>query len=149
MVERQIDPEHGASTRLALHLDLTSMRLDDLAGDPEAQSHPPVRAPGDRPLEAVEDLGQVLLAHPDALVPDADPRPRRVGLDADLDRLALAELHGVGQQVGDDLVEAGLVPGPADAGRRLDAQLAAGPLGGVPEALGRLPGDAGEVRFLS
>src|SRR5262245_33125481 len=147
MAERQIDPERGAFPGLAFDLDLTSMRFHDLSRDPEAQSHPSVGLTRHRPLEAVEDLGPVLVAHPDPVIPNADPRVGRVGLDADLDRHALPELHRVGHEVRDDLVETGTIPCALDARRRLDPKLAAGPRSGVAETFDGLPRDARKVRL--
>ncbi len=86
------------------------MRFDQLARDVEPQPQPTVVSPGDRPLEALEDPRLVLLErmHLHQHVGNGNQRPHL--LDLQLDWLAGAKLHRVGQQVGDRLLDPHRVP---------------------------------------
>jgi hypothetical protein len=57
-------------------------------------------------VEALEDAAEILLGNPDSGIRDAHPDLRIAALDADLDPTTrLGVLHGVVEQVADDLLE--------------------------------------------
>src|SRR5262249_44086152 len=99
---------------LALRRDLTAHRLDDLTDDPEAQPEAAVVTRRDGPLEAIEDAREILAGDADAAVANREPDlgvVARIGRpDFDRDRPALPVLHGVGDQVRQDLVEPPAIP---------------------------------------
>ena len=65
-------------------------------------------------LEALEDALGVLRRDADALVAHLEPGVGAVAVDGDLDALAGAVLHGVGQQVAHHLLQAHGVPAADD-----------------------------------
>ena len=111
-----VDPVAGR----ALDRDRAAERVDDLLDDPETETDAAVVAAGRGPLEAAEDA--LVIVGRDAEAPIADRDDARVvaaASSADVDRLAVAVLDGVRDQVGDHLVEAALVPAADD--RRVGA----------------------------
>ena len=75
-------------------------------GEPQAEAAVRARAALARLLEVLERVGQEVRADPDALVVHAQAGLLSVRLDAHLHRAALAaELHGVGGQVPDHLLQ--------------------------------------------
>ena len=95
------------------------MGLHDLPGDVEPQSEPRVVLRGRGPLEAAEDALTLFGVDAHAAVDHRHPDAFAVPLHADLHRLSLAELDGVGDQVAQDLLDADPVEG-ADHGRGRD-----------------------------
>src|SRR6267142_2991163 len=102
---RQVDGEGSARARSAVHLNRSAMRFHDPPADVEAQPEPAVMAAGHGALEPVEDAQQVLGCDADPMVADDQLKPGRVALERDVDRLSGAELDGVGEEVGDDLIQ--------------------------------------------
>src|SRR5207245_688370 len=127
---RQDDGESGAPPRRALHGNPSAVRHHDLPGDVEPEPEAAVGRCRDRALEPAEDaLGVLRRAYDPAVADDEDgaPIPR---LDDDVDRLALAVLDRVGEQIRRDLLQAGPIPAPRRGLRtQLDARTARG---GVP-----------------
>src|SRR5580704_13791848 len=107
---RQADHERGSAPGLALYLDPTIVRLEDLIHDEEADAHPSVVPGGDGPLEPLEDPALIGRRDPDSVVLHGQRRDLAVRLERDADRLALAVLDRVVQQVRHDLIEARPVP---------------------------------------
>src|SRR6185295_15833099 len=107
----ELDDERRPRARLALDADLPLQRADDLLDDPEAEADAAEVARRRRQLEALED--PLLIAGRDADAVVSHAQARRVAvLDAELDRLAVAVLERVRQQVGDHLLDPALVPAP-------------------------------------
>ena len=65
---RQVDDERGPFARLALHANLTAVRLHDLGDDVEPEPHPPVVPRGDGSLPKRPKIPTLLLAR------DSDPQ---------------------------------------------------------------------------
>src|SRR5215210_422282 len=92
----------------ALDGDVPAVHLDDLAADGEPEAAPPGRARAVlvHPVEALEELAQVLLRYADAGVLDLDGQVRDVLPYPDVHAGAgVGVLYGVVQQVEEDLVE--------------------------------------------
>ena len=60
----------------------------------------------DRALEAIEDAFLVSFVDADATIAHGETRMGVIGVDENMNGLAAAVLHGVGQKVGDDLLDA-------------------------------------------
>ena len=71
-LQRQPDDERGALADLALDLDSPPVRLDDLLGYPESQTHPLLARLG--ALEPIENPFQIFARNADPLVPHLDSR---------------------------------------------------------------------------
>ena len=115
----------------ALGPDGAAVHLDELLDDGEPQAEPamPPGGGGVGLAEAVEDLGEELGPDADAGVDDADLDVRVDPLQEDLDPAALGrELDGVGEEVPDDLLEAGGVAGDGP-GERVEDLVDADALG--------------------
>src|SRR2546426_9260685 len=158
----QGDRERRPPPRAAHDVDLAAVRLRDPLADrePESCARPLAGAGAGRvgPPKAIEDVRQVAGRDPDAGVGNAEghsPMPVRKGRDVllpqlDLHAAALGRvLHGVGQQVQDQLADAALVHGHDDwLGRRAHLHLHAGLLGQELARLARLGHDAAQVHRL-
>src|SRR5690606_1618807 len=108
--EGEDDLEGGALAQRALHANGAAVGLDDLPRDPQAQAEAAVVAGGDGALETAEDAFLVRGGDADAVVLDDDVGGFAILEDLDDDRLALAVLDGVGEEVVDDLVDSKRVP---------------------------------------
>src|SRR5688572_31956296 len=82
---RQLDGEGCALSLHALDADGPAVRLDDLPRDVEAEAEPAVRPCGDRALEAIEDLVDLVGGDADAVVPDHERRLIDAVVDGDDD----------------------------------------------------------------
>src|SRR6267142_2013388 len=102
---RQVDGEGGARARSAVDFNRSAVSFHDPPGDVEAQPEPAVMAAGHGALESVEDAQQVLGWDPDPMVAHRELKPGRVALERDIDRVSGAELDGVREEVGDDLID--------------------------------------------
>src|SRR4029078_5823326 len=78
-------------------------------------------------------------------VEDGDDRAVVLAGDADVDRLAVAVLDRVGQEVGDDLIQPAPVPAPDDGGGRVNVQRGADARGLVGETRADLADDLGQI----
>jgi len=103
-------------------LNRSVVRFHDPPGDVEAQPEPAVMAGGHGALEPVEDARQVLGRDPDPVVADCQLKAGRVSLERDIDGLSGAELEGVREEVGDDLIESRAVGADDEKLRRVDPQ---------------------------
>ena len=126
---------HGEGRALALAgalgPDAAAVHLDELLddGEPQAQAAVPPRRAGVGLAEAVEDVREELGLDAHAGVDDADLDVRVDPLQEHLHLAALGrELHGVGEQVPDDLLEPGEVAGDG-AGERIEHLVDADALG--------------------
>ena len=112
--QRQQHAEHGAATFLAVHLDTPLVRTHDLIGDEQPQAQPGAAFAAFGPLELVKDAFQALRTDADAMVTHFDAGTFGTGGDAHLHRPAGTVAHGVGEQVGQHLLDAEGVPDPDD-----------------------------------
>src|SRR5438045_7344396 len=113
---RQIDGERRAHAWLASQRHRAAGFADDAAGDPEAEAEAGVAAVGDGALEALEHARLMVRRNADPVVGHLEARAAAVRRHDDLDRAALAVLHGVRDEVRDDLIEAHPIP---HSGRRI------------------------------
>src|SRR5258706_4870139 len=141
----QLEAERGAVARIALDADPPAMRGHDLVRDPEAEAQPSVGLFRDGALEALENPGLIRGRNPDSLIADGQRRPGRIGLDTDRDRLAAAELHGVGEEVRHHLLQARAVPEAGHRSRRLVPEFTSGAGGAVSLLFRDLPGELAEI----
>jgi len=95
-------------------VDGAAKRRDDLVRDVEPEAQPAVLARGHSALEALEDVWKLVWRNADAVVLHGEKRGAMLGGDRDLNGLAAAELERVGEEVGDDLLEADPVPAADD-----------------------------------
>src|SRR3989454_11275564 len=109
-VNREIDGEDRAFARRALDPDGATVRMHELAGDPQPKTEPAILPDLDGPLEPAEDPLLVLARDADAFVLHGEERAIAIALDPDVHRLPAAEFERVEEQVGDDMLEAGRVP---------------------------------------
>jgi hypothetical protein len=107
--------EDAAAGGVRRVLQVAAHRAHELARDGEAEPGAAVDARGGRVTlgEGLEEVRQLRVRYADPGVGHRDPQqqPGVMGLDggADRDHALLGELHGVGDQVGDDLSEPGRV----------------------------------------
>ena len=116
--EVQIDDEGAARSQLAFHGDGASHKIDEVLRDGHAEARS-LNLVGEARLlagERVEDGGKVVLRHADAVVADDDAQMLQLSMalggavDAEEDVAALGRvLHGVGEQVHEDLAQPPLV----------------------------------------
>jgi hypothetical protein len=96
------EEEMRALAGLALDPDAPAVGLDQMAGDGQPQPRPPVRpGPGFlRPVEPIEDIGQILRGDPHPGVADAHLHliPEGLGLDGD-PAAGRRVAEGIGEQV--------------------------------------------------
>src|SRR5256885_4891123 len=99
--------EGAPQAGLAEHRDRATVHLDQLAHDAQAEAGAtmPARAAAITLDEFVEDDPLRLGRNPNACVLDGDPHHAARGLRHDLDVAALGELHSVGEQIDEDLLE--------------------------------------------
>src|SRR3989442_10006206 len=102
--DRKSQPEARAAVLGALDLDLAAVRFRDLADDREPEPGPGQPARGKRPVEAVEDEGQVLVVDPRPVIADRHLTVSHADLDLAARRTPLGS---VVEQVADSPVEAG------------------------------------------
>src|SRR3989449_3408814 len=105
-VNREIDGEDRAFARCALDPDGATVRMHELAGDPQPKTEPAILPDLDGPLEPAEDPLLVLARDADAFVLHGEERAIAIALDPDVHRLPAAEFERVEEQVGDDMLEA-------------------------------------------
>jgi len=103
-------------------LNRSAVRFHDPPGDVEAQPEPAVMTGGHGALEPVEDAQRVLGRDSDPVIADCQLESGRVVLERDIDRLSGAELDGVREEVGDDLIESRAVSADNEKLRRVDPQ---------------------------
>jgi len=108
--------EGGTLSGLTFDADVAAERLDDLLDDPQAETEAAVVALGDGALEALEDTGLVLGGDADAVISHGEEGDLSVLDDGHLDGVVGAVLDGIGEQVGDDLLEAETIPAADDGG---------------------------------
>src|SRR5207237_3219532 len=108
-INREIDGEDRAFARCALDPDGATVRMHELAGDPQPKPEPAILPDPDSPLEPVEDPLLVLARDADAFVLHGQERAIAIALHPDVHRLSAAELERVEEQVGDDMLESGRV----------------------------------------
>ena len=113
-----VDPVPG----LAFDSDRSAERLDDLLDDPETETDAAIVAAGRGALEAPEDAFVVVGGDAQAPIADRDDRAVVLARDADVDRLAVAVLDGIRQEVRDDLIQPAPVPSSHDGGGRVNVQ---------------------------
>src|SRR5215468_839927 len=130
MRTRLRDPDHEARATIVsrLHVYRATVPGDDRAHDEQAQTKTAVVAHRHRALERPEDRLALGRADPETAVADHQRRPAIGGGDGDLDRPTEPELEGVGEQVGDDLVDPDAVPATDHGVRCLDRHRGARPL---------------------
>jgi hypothetical protein len=130
----------------ALRPDLAAVGLGDLARYGEPQARAAVGAGGVRPVEALEDEGQLVIRDADARVRDLERDPAVFLPQPHSDATALRRvLHGVVQEYGGGLEDASPVESGPDLvlrGDVLDGHL---PFGGVACSLRRFFRDGAEV----
>src|SRR5580765_7137126 len=141
----QLDGEGRSRARLALDSDRSAQRLDDLPDDPETEADAAVVAAGRGPLEAPEDPFVIVGGDAQPVIANGDDRAVVLAGDADVDRLAVAVLDRVGQEVGDDLIQPAPVPAPDDGGGRVNVQRGADARGLVGETRADLADDLGQI----
>src|SRR5688572_24967815 len=147
-LERQHHREGRSDAGLALNDDRTAVRLGELARDEQTEAEPAEMTQRHGALEPAEDPAQRLLLDADAVVRDRDPdRPVAV-LGLDLDRLALAVLDGVGEEVREDLLDAEPVPAAGDRLAGVADELGTDLARLGAEALDHVPHDRGEIERL-
>ena len=118
------EAEAGALSHGAGEADLAAHQGQDLAADGEAQARA-AEPPGGGGVgldELVEQLRRALGGDAHAGVGDADLQQVALGVDPRRHRAGLGELQRVGEQVGDHLPQAHLVPAPPAPGLRRDLQ---------------------------
>ncbi len=105
-VLRQDDVEDRTSAFCIFHGDRTFHSLNDLADYPQSNAETAVllTSPDDT-LETSEDALPVIYGNTTTMVPDTEKNLAAEILSADRDRLAIAILDGIGDEVVDDLLQ--------------------------------------------
>src|SRR5262249_55526580 len=129
-------------------VDFAAHELHQLARDPQPEPEAAVVALRRRALELVEDALLLLGSDADAVIDDAHFGALAVAADRDLDRLTLPILDGVGDEVGQDLVEARATPHPRQRRRRLQRERHALPAGLFAQARHHVARDLDEIDAL-
>src|SRR3989441_8883947 len=106
-VNREIDGEDRAFARRALDPDGATVRMHELAGDPQPKTEPAILPDLDGPLEPAEDPLLVLARDADAFVLHGEERAIAIALDPDVRRLPAAEFERAEEQVGVGMLAAG------------------------------------------
>src|SRR6185312_17069438 len=148
VLERQRHDEGRAVPGRAVHAHAAAHELDELARDPQAEPEAAVVALRRGALELAEDALLLLGRHADAVIDYADLGAPVVAAELDLDRLALPVLDGVGDEVGDDLIDARAIPEPQDRRRRRQLERDVLPPRFVLEPRDHLFGDVDEIDAL-
>src|SRR4051794_24817558 len=103
----QLDVERRAAPLPPLRPDPPAVLSDDALADGEADARALVAVHRVQAMEGPEDPARLLSREPDAVVGDREMRPAVAGAAADLHdrRVAVGELHGVGDKVLDQLAQ--------------------------------------------
>src|SRR3989449_1894872 len=107
----QLDREGRALAWLAGQADRPPVRFDDPASDPESQAEATESAARNGALELPEHARLVRRSDADAVVPNPEHDALTAVVQPDFDRLAGPVFGRVADQVVDDLIEAGPLPG--------------------------------------
>src|SRR5262249_39429330 len=137
-----------ALARLAGEHDAPAKRQDELARDPEPEAEPAGAPARHGAFEAAEDARVVLGMDADAVVAHDQLGAGADGAHRDRDRLAVAILHRVADEVGHDLVDPEAIPATHHGGAGGDAERAADARQLVAETIAHLPHQRHELDLL-